>query len=77
MCLTSSIGAVRKNLTLEDVSDVTLAESVQIAAWLAPTAAIGAWIGASLTHRLPGRWVRGILLCVLTWSAFVMFRSAA
>ena len=76
MCLTSCVGAVRKNLTLNDVSGVTLAESLQMAGWLAPTAAIGAWVGASLTHQLPGRWVRAILLCVLTWSAIMMFTGA-
>ncbi|MHC4948394.1 MAG: sulfite exporter TauE/SafE family protein, partial [Planctomycetota bacterium] len=74
MCVTSMIGAWRKNHTLASLADAAgtplgldMAESVQIAACLAPTALVGGWIGAHLTHALPLRWVRAalvILLCV-------------
>ena len=36
-----------------------------LALWLAPGALVGGWCGASLTHRLPVRWLRYVFLALL------------
>jgi uncharacterized membrane protein YfcA len=74
MCVTSPIGAIRKNMTLPevmhgtDVSDPIIL-SLLIAACLAPTAIIGALIGAGFTHSLSMRLVRGAFILLLTYAA--------
>jgi len=65
MCLTAIIGAIAKNWTLSQHASMQepermlqVAESVQIAVLLIPTAIIGGSFGAALTHLLPLWWVR-------------------
>jgi uncharacterized membrane protein YfcA len=47
----------------------------QLALWLAPGALIGGWCGASLTHRLPTRWLRYIFLAVLAVTGWRLLRA--
>ncbi|MFK7960142.1 MAG: sulfite exporter TauE/SafE family protein [Phycisphaerales bacterium] len=75
MCVTAPIGALRKNLTLpETLQSMNIPlespyEPLWIAACLAPTALLGSFIGAGLTHRLPLRWIRALLVFLLTWAS--------
>ena len=74
MCVTAPFGAIRKNMTLPDVmeaADVSdpIMLSLLIAACLAPTAIIGALIGAGFTHSLPMRIVRGAFILLLMYAS--------
>ena len=74
MCVTATVGAVRKNLTLSQLTDAAgqaldVQESLAIAACLAPTAIIGGLLGASLTHVLPLKWINIVLLILLALAA--------
>jgi uncharacterized membrane protein YfcA len=67
MCVTSVVGAIRKNMALHTIDpSLQVNESFLIALWLAPTAMFGSLIGARLTHVLPIRWVRSVLIVLLT-----------
>ncbi len=68
MCLTAIVGAARKNATLVHHS-LDLNESLWLAVCLAPTATIGALIGAGLTHALPLRWVRLAFILLMSWAS--------
>jgi uncharacterized membrane protein YfcA len=68
MCVTATIGAVRKNIALADLG-LDPYESLRIAACIAPTAIIGGLLGATLTHVLPLRWIRIVLLILLSVAA--------
>lgn len=79
MCVSASVGAVRKNISLANLNITDAAgnavnwqDSVMIAAVLAPTAVIGGLIGARLTHALPLKWVRLAFILLLSWAAFDM-----
>ena len=77
MCFTSVVGAVVKDLTLHDLKGVggeslQVLEALQMAAWIFPTAIIGAWIGARLTHALPVNWIRAVFIVVLVVAAVKM-----
>lgn len=78
MCLTSAVGAARKNATLTQHVNVQaetmleLADSLLIALCLAPTAIVGGFIGASLTHALPLDWIRVALVVLLLTGALRM-----
>jgi uncharacterized membrane protein YfcA len=72
MVLTAAVGAARKNLTLAHVTDEPVAESLLTAACLAPTALLGALIGAWLTHHLPVRWVRVAFILLMIWASLDM-----
>ncbi|MHC4102347.1 MAG: sulfite exporter TauE/SafE family protein [Planctomycetota bacterium] len=72
MVLTATVGAARKNLTLVHVTDEPLRESILTAACLAPTAVLGALIGAWLTHHLPVRWVRVAFTLLMIWASLDM-----
>lgn len=68
ICVSAAVGAVYKNASLP--AEHTWQASLLLAAMLAPTAFIGGRIGASLTHRLPLRQVRGtfvLLMIVAAW----------
>ena len=74
MCFTSVVGAVVKDLTLHDLKgaggdSLQVLEALQMAAWIFPTAIIGAWIGARLTHALPVNWIRAVFIVVLVVAA--------
>lgn len=71
MCVTASVGATSKNLTLHQLSDASGApldagQSLLIAACLAPTAVLGGLLGAGFTHSLPLRWLRLFFVVLLT-----------
>lgn len=77
MVLTAIVGAVGKNLTLGQVVDSnggmpTMHQSLLLAAGLAPTAVIGALIGAGLTHRIPVTWVRVAFTLLMIWASASM-----
>ncbi len=77
MCLTAIVGAVRKNATLETLTDTAgnpllLQDSLLVAVCLAPTAMVGALIGAGLTHALPLRWVRLAFILLMSWASAKM-----
>lgn len=71
MCMTSAVGAVRKNLTLPSL-DLNPYESLFIALCLAPTAIVGAMVGARLLHVIPLVWARVAFIALVAWAAFEM-----
>lgn len=72
ICFSALIGAIYKNATLAR-HDYTLWQSFIIAAALIPSAFVGSWIGAMLTHRLPRKPVRIIFILFLLAGAVRMF----
>lgn len=69
MCITATIGATTKIATLPQHHQ-SPADALLLAAALAPTAIVGAWVGASLTHRAPVQTLRtalAILLLLASW----------
>ena len=60
--------------TLQDAQGTPLnvLDALQIAIWIFPTAIIGAWIGAKLTHSLPVKGIRGVFIVVLVVAAVKM-----
>ncbi len=79
MCLTAAVGATLKFWLLPDamagseasVIDPRITAGV-IAIALAIPAMLGAWLGARLTHLLPVRVVRSVLIVVLALAAWRM-----
>ena len=83
MLVTATVGACYKNLTLPELqapdgSALSIGQSLMIAAAMIPTAFIGSYLGASLTHKLPVRAIKvafSILVLVaaarMAWTAFV------
>jgi uncharacterized protein len=78
MCVTATIGAIRKNYTLIYLTDQpgidanSWKESLLIAACLAPTAVIGGLLGGRLTHALPLSWVRVAFILLMSWASLNM-----
>lgn len=80
MCLTSIVGAIRKNMTMTEHVDMqsaeaaalTLTQSLTIAGCLAPTALLGALLGATLTHALPLKAIRLLFILLLAAATFRM-----
>jgi len=72
----SLIGAIVKNTTLHEITrdgvPLSMWNSVAIAAAVIPTAVIGSWIGASLVHVLPVKWIRSVFACLLVFAGFKM-----
>jgi len=69
MCFSAVVGATYKNFSLT-THGLSVSDSLIIAALLAPTAIVGGYLGARLTHKLPVRFVRGMFLLVIiaaTW----------
>jgi hypothetical protein len=67
------VGAITKNLSLQAEHGGTVERSLVLAACLAPTAMIGAFLGGHLTHRIPRRALRlgfAMLLAVASVKAF-------
>lgn len=56
MLVSATAGAIAKNTTFASIDAAGagrgLSASLTLAAILAPTGILGAWVGASLTHRL-------------------------
>ncbi len=77
MILACIVGAVAKNWTVAGLASptgepLTLAQSLALAALLAPTATIGASLGASLVYRLPVRQIRALLAGLLVFAGVRM-----
>lgn len=71
MCITAIAGASVKITTLPQHGYDRLT-AITLAMALAPTAILGAAIGASLTHRLPLTWIRAVLVALLLLAAWRM-----
>lgn len=71
MCLTATVGATLKITTLGSIGQ-SPTDALTLAAAMAPTAILGGWLGARLTHRLPLQTVRVVLLVLLVLAAFRM-----
>ena len=71
ICLTAGVGALYKNLTLEQ-HGYEWQVSLLIAALLGPSAFIGGRLGANLTHRLPVRQVRIAFIALMFIAACKM-----
>lgn len=74
MAIASIVGASFKIGTLGGVEQGQFSpvDALVIAALLTPMAFIGGWVGASLTHRLPLEWVRGVFSVALLLAAWRM-----
>ena len=72
----SLIGAIVKNTTLHEITrdgvPLSMWNSVGIAAAVIPTAIIGSWIGASLVHVLPIKFIRTVFACLLIFAGLKM-----
>jgi len=68
------LGAIVKNASLG--SDGTVLRSVELAAFLAPTAMIGSYIGGHLTHALPLRIVRIAFIGLMIAASWKMLDKA-
>lgn len=68
ICVTATIGAVVKLATLHG-HDQQVGNALLLAGLLAPTAIIGARLGAKLTHVLPLQWVRVAIIAFLLLAA--------
>lgn len=71
MCITAGIGATIKVATLPRWG-FEPTEAIMLIATMAPTALIGGWFGAKLTHRLPLGAVRAVMLALLLLAAWRM-----
>ncbi|MBL8756921.1 MAG: sulfite exporter TauE/SafE family protein [Phycisphaerae bacterium] len=69
ICLTAVVGAVLKLVTLPGEGE-PVGDALIRAAAMAPTAILGAHLGASLTHRLHLHWVRIAIAVMLLVSAY-------
>jgi uncharacterized membrane protein YfcA len=68
-------GAILKNATLAQ-HGVAVADSLCLAAMLIPTAVLGGYLGARLTHRLPRRVLRLVFAIFMALMAVVTFSRA-
>lgn len=75
ICVTAPVGAMLKLATLGEHHERPL-DALTFAAIMAPTAMIGARMGAKLTHTLPLRGVRLAVSVLLAIAAANMIRSA-
>ncbi len=74
ICLTAAIGAGLKLATLSNEGE-PVGDALLRAAAMAPTAILGARLGASLTHRLRLSWVRLAIGTMLVLSAVRLAQS--
>lgn len=79
MVITSTVGAAVKNATLSSLTDaggqslgLSFHDSFLLASFLAPTAILGALVGARLVHVLPVRWVRLAFILLMIWACIEM-----
>jgi len=74
MAIASIVGASFKISTLGSVEQGQFSplDALLIAGILTPTAFVGGWFGATLTHKLPLEWVRGIFAAALLTAAWRM-----
>ncbi|MHC4976341.1 MAG: sulfite exporter TauE/SafE family protein [Planctomycetota bacterium] len=69
MCITATVGATMKIATLPEHGHPSM-EALRIALTMAPSAILGGWWGAKLTHVLPVhavRWVLLVLILIASW----------
>ena len=71
MCLTALVGAIGKMSTLH-THGLEVGDALLLVLALGPTAMVGAWIGAKLTHKLPLPVVRGVISVLLLIAAIKM-----
>jgi uncharacterized membrane protein YfcA len=71
MCFSAAFGAITKNMALPQLG-LDWRESLQIAAFLAPTAVLGGLFGGRLAHALPLNIVRAAFILLLLWSSAEM-----
>jgi len=71
ICLSAAIGAVYKNASLAQ-HGVRPAEGLLLAGVLVPTAWLGGGLGATLTHKLPIRYVRAAFIALMAIAAWKM-----
>jgi uncharacterized membrane protein YfcA len=69
----AAFGAVAKNLTLSqhfgpNGQPFAAVQSLTIAALLIPTAFVGAYVGAHLTHTVPLGWLRVAFACLMLYA---------
>ncbi len=72
ICITAGIGAIYKNLSLPDHGYDFWEQSFPYITALVPGAIIGAYIGATLTHKLPTLWVRIAFVILLIFAGAKM-----
>ncbi len=79
MCITAGVGAARKNMSLSALTaadgaplGLSADQSLVIAACLAPTALLGGFLGAHLTHALPLKWIRIAFILLMAWASMNM-----
>jgi len=72
MVFSAIIGAIYKNATLGQ-HQLQLSQSLLIAATLVPSAFVGGYVGAQLTHRLPNQPVRLVFLLLMVVAAWKMW----
>ncbi len=79
MCITSAVGAWRKNVGLSELVErgvtadpILFQDSRFLAMCLVPTAMIGAYIGARLTHKLPIKLLRIAFILLMIWACVNM-----
>jgi len=71
MSFTSVIGAAVKDSTLHLISDQATGEplraldAIQMSLWIIPTAIVGSWMGARMTHLLPLRAIRTVFIVAM------------
>ena len=71
MCMTAGVGAAVKIWSLP-MHHQAPADALTLALALAPTAMVGSWLGASLTHRTPVQTMRAALAILLLLAAWRM-----
>jgi uncharacterized membrane protein YfcA len=71
----SLIGAIHKNVTLSN-HGIPLLASIQLAAMLVPTAILGGYLGARLTHLLPRKVLLIAFIVFMTAFALLTFNTA-
>ncbi len=71
----AAIGALYKNLTLSG-HDVSITDSVRLAAMLIPTAVLGSYLGGKLTHILPRKTLRIVFVVFMATVAWLTFSRA-
>ncbi len=67
--LSSVLGAILKNWHLS-MHGFAVGDALRMAAYLIPTAILGAWMGASRTHKWPLVWIRLAFTVLIGYAAF-------